>query len=380
MTIGFVTSANPLDKKAWSGTHYSLYKAVENRGFNIIALTMSYTKNQVRLIKYLGKLHSFLFFKKKYNPYHNHFRAYFAARYYEKILQKQKVDVIFAPVSAPEIALLKTDIPIIYLSDSSFNQIIEYYSYSFWTNLSKLSIKESNVIEKKALHNSAYIIYSSSWAADYATRFYELDPNRVKLISFGANIDTPKDINHNKDYTGEITFLFLGVDWKRKGGDIAFNTIETLHKKGYNVKLLVCGCVPPVKSELIECIPFLDKNKAEDNSKLQSLLLNSHFLFVPTRADCTPIVFCEAAGFGLPIITTDTGGVSSIITNGVNGYALPFDAPVLDYVSIIETLLDSPDKIVKICKQAREKYDKEFNWNTFGEKFEGLVRSLLNRS
>ena len=304
--------------------------------------------------------------------------ARFAAKFFSKKLVEHKIDIIFAPCASTEFALLKTDLPIVYLSDTSFNQVRDYYGW--WTDLSAYSIKESNKIEKMAMDKSKAIIYSSRWAADYAINYYNIDPNKINIIGFGANLETPGQVSFIKDYNNTITFLFLGVDWIRKGGDIALKTVEKLAEIGYNVKLLVCGCIPPVNSKVMEVIPFLNKNNQEDNLKLQRLLTESHFLFLPTRADCTPIVFCEAAAYGLPIITTDTGGVTSIVENSVNGFTLPFKATVQDYVDTIKYLLNTPEKIMAISISARTKYETELNWDVFGEKFQDLINSLQIKS
>ena len=378
MNIGFLSPGDPLDKKSWSGTYYSLYKSIEKRGYNVISISpMVYSKTQIRIMKVFTKVHH-LITKKKYNPIHNFIMANFAARFFTKKLIQHKIDIIFAPCASTEFVLLKTDLPIVYLSDTSFNQVRDYYGW--WTDLSDYSIKESNKIEKMAMEKSKAIIYSSQWAADYAVSFYKIDPNKINVIGFGANLETPEQISFVKDYDHTITFLFLGVDWIRKGGDIALKTVEKLHEIGYNVKLIVCGCVPPVGSKVMEVIPFLNKNKSEDNLRLQQLLTESHFLFLPTRADCTPIVFCEAAAYGLPIITTDTGGVTSIVENTVNGYALPFNAGINEYVETIKSLLNDPEKIKSISKSARLKYETELNWDVFGEKFQYLIDSLQVKS
>ena len=73
-------------------------------------------------------------------------------------------------------------------------------------------------------------------------------------------------------------------------------------------------------------VPFLDMNVEKDRSRLTDLLMDSALLLVPTRADCSPIAFCEANGFGLPAVSTDTGGVSSLVRDGENGLLLPLTA------------------------------------------------------
>ena len=54
-------------------------------------------------------------------------------------------------------------------------------------------------------------------------------------------------------------------------------------------------------------------------------------MFMPTRADCTPISFCEAASYGLPVISTDTGGVAAVVEPGETGILLPLNASAEQY-------------------------------------------------
>ena len=375
MTIGYITASDPLDKRSWSGVNYNILKSLEKRGLTVIPLgPTKYSRTQMRFLTLITKLNSIIFFGKRYNSIHNFSKAFFAARYFSKKVKQYQLDFIFAPAAANEIAFLKTSVPIINLGDTSFNQVRDYYK--IFSDLSSFSIMESNSIESRAIHKSVAIIYPSQWAATYVIDYYKADKKKVHVIGFGPNIEVPQQIIYNKEYNGTISFLFLGVDWPRKGGEIALETIEKLNGRGYKVKLIVCGCIPPTENELMEVIPFLDKNKPEDNKRLQALLTECHFLFLPTRAEALGIVFCEASAYGLPIITTNTGGVTAAVENGVNGYALAMDAHSDQYVDIIQDLLNSPEKIVAMSKSARQKYETELNWDIFGEKFEHLVESL----
>lgn len=138
------------------------------------------------------------------------------SKIFEKRLKDKKYDYILAPAASTEIAYLKTSIPIIYYTDSSFGQLNEYYE-SF-SNLFHFSAKESNYIEQKALLNAAFYAYPSEWAKKYVQDNYQLNAIPM-VIPMGANIDddqikyVPKKIH--KD--AEINLLFLGVEWFRKG-------------------------------------------------------------------------------------------------------------------------------------------------------------------
>jgi glycosyltransferase involved in cell wall biosynthesis len=56
--------------------------------------------------------------------------------------------------------------------------------------------------------------------------------------------------------------LFVGRDWSRKGGDIAFKTLISLCERGVDAELVIVGSTPPpeIKHEKLRVIPYLDKN------------------------------------------------------------------------------------------------------------------------
>ena len=130
----------------------------------------------------------------------------------------------------------------------------------------------------------------------------------------------------------------------------------------------------------MDVIPFLDKNKKDDMLRFQNLFIKAHLFFMPTRADCTPIVFCEANAYGLPVITTDTGGVSSVIENGVNGFMLPINAKSEEYSKIIEDLISNKETLKKMSESSRQKYLEELNWRQWGREMKKilLLTSCIN--
>jgi glycosyltransferase involved in cell wall biosynthesis len=163
--------------------------------------------------------------------------------------------------------------------------------------------------------------------------------------------------------------LFLGVDWKRKGGEIAFDSMVALERAGIRASLTVCGCQPPASyfHSKMKVIPFLDKNNSNDRGKLIDLLLNSDFLLLPTRSEAYGIVFCEANAFGLPVIATDTGGVSEIVKNGYNGFLLSPNAEASDYARIIMQIWNDEVRYLELVENSRKSYDQRLNWDAWGK-------------
>ena len=124
----------------------------------------------------------------------------------------------------------------------------------------------------------------------------------------------------------------MGTNWERKGGDIAYETLLKLEEMGIQAELIVCGSMPPpgIAHERMTVIPYLDKNDERQAREIEELYTMSDFLILPTRADCAPNVFKEANAFGLPVITTDTGGVADVVRDGENGLLVrPGDSEAL---------------------------------------------------
>ena len=376
LKIAFLTSTNPNDKRSWSGTHFSMLQSLKSH-FNTID-TIGPVDNF--LLKSLGGINKItrFFLKKGYNHNNSIIRSYLLSMTINRKINKKKYDIIFAPAASTEVAFIKTKVPIVYLSDSSFGQLNGYYD--IFSNLFKVSMRESNYIEQRGINKASYFVYPSKWAADYVLKEYNVDKSKLSIVPFGANIDE-KVLNYiektrNKDEVFKL--LFIGVYWERKGGDIVFDTFKFLLEKGYNVSLTICGCAPPVNHEKMKVYLFLDKNIEADMNKLTNVIQESHVLFVPTRADCSPIVFCEASAFGLPIITTDTGGVSGVVKDGVNGFCLPINSGATAYAQVIIKLIQDKKTYLKLSKAARKKYVEELNWEKWSSTMKDIFLKIKN--
>ena len=136
---------------------------------------------------------------------------------------------------------------------------------------------------------------------------------------------------------------------------------------GVDAELIICGCMPPVgvSHPRLRVIPFLNKRDPQQRQALEALYLNSDFLLLPTRSDCAPMVFCEAAAFGLPVVTTDTGGVSEIVKHGETGFALPHSARGDAYASIIVRAYRDAKRYAELSSASRARYEQRLNWDAW---------------
>lgn len=375
--IAYLTASNPLDKRSWSGIHYRMFTALEEQFEVVVPLGPVLTNKKLKkLLKIINKLHV-VFFGKKYNKQHNSVLGRFYAREFQTRLKSKSIDVIVAPAASTELSFLKTDIPIVYISDTSFAQIQGYYNT--YSGYSKISNTIANKIEQQAISKASALIYSSDWAANYVKNNYVIDSKLINVIPFGANIDgVPEILKQSKTFEGTLNLLFLGKQWERKGGDIVLKATRLLKSKGFNVTLTICGCVPPtpINEDYIEVYKFLNKNNEEEYVQFLNIMANSHLLFLPTKADCTPIVFCEANAFGIPILSRDTGGVSSIVKNNINGVLLSESAQAEEYCLKMEELISQPNKLLKMSKNGRRLYEDELNWSSWGDSMQEIILKI----
>jgi glycosyltransferase involved in cell wall biosynthesis len=320
-----------------------------------------------------------LLFQKHYNYYFSLLMSKRYAKIAAQQLAGQKFDVIVAPMGWAEIAFLKTDIPTIFVGDSTLGLLFNFYPAC--SNLINLSFREMQIIEKLVMSMAAGLIYSSSWAAQSAIDDYHTDSAKVHVVPMGANFDNPpaKEVILQKRKSSVCKLLFVGVDWQRKGGEIAFETLLALEKMGIMAELIICGCTPPKESthERMQVIPFLDKHDPEQYNRLVQLYLEADFLLLPTRYDCTPIVFCEANAYGLPVITTQTGGVSEMIRDGENGFVLPLAARGDEYAKVIASAYQDDEGYTRLVYTSRAAYEERLNWDAWGKTMNTILSEII---
>jgi glycosyltransferase involved in cell wall biosynthesis len=315
---------------------------------------------------------------RRYSLAHSLALSWSFARTVSRRLSKEKVDVIFAPAASTEIACLTTRIPIIYLSDTTFGLLHDYY---FWlSDLCRLSVWEGHRVERSAIARARALIYSTEWAARSAERDYGARRERIHVIPFGANLEVPADAGAPRERRGGAfpRMLFLGTDWRRKGGDIALDTLRALDRFGVKATLTVCGSAPPrdESHERLTVVPFLDMNVEGDRRRLTDHMRDSDLLLLPTRADCSPIVFSEANGFCLPVVSTDTGGVSGVVRDGENGLLLPLEAGGEEYAIRIRDLVETPGRYESICRASRRAFEERLNWDAWARRMKDVISSL----
>lgn len=380
LKIAFLTALTLQDKRSsWRITNGYMAQALEKYCGDITYIDPIDLK-ELLIGKIVNKATQTLF-KKGYMYYH----SFYIARRYASILSKklagQSFDFIFGPSCATEVAYLKTDIPIVLTEDANVASLLDYYAQ--FSNLLKRSYYEANTLEGMGLKRASLALYPSEWGSRSARDNYGIAPQHVHTVAYGANVDTipPIEVVQRRKKSDQCILFFLGTDWERKGGEIAFETLLKLEEMGVKATLIVCGCVPPSQftHERMKVIPFLSKKVESERREMERLFETSDFLFLPTRGEAYGMVFCEASSFGLPSITTDTGGVSGAVREGVNGFMLPLDARGAQYAELIARVYRDDIQYAKLITASRAEFEQRLNWDAWGKSVNVLIRDMLAR-
>jgi glycosyltransferase involved in cell wall biosynthesis len=283
---------------------------------------------------------------------------------------------------AVDVAYLETDVPIMLVLDATHARVCQYYPN--YSNLLGQSCRELDSIENRAIRKAALLLYATNWAAQSAIEDYHADPAKVHVVPFGANLDSQPlhTVLAMRKRSDRCRLLFVGVNWERKGGDIAVETLKRLEALNIPAELIVCGCIPPsdVSHPSIRVIPYLNKHDPEQRAELDALYLSSDFLLLPTRNECYGIAFCEASAFGLPAVTTHTGGVPEIVRDGETGFVLPLSARGEAYAAVIARAYGDEARYAELVSASRSAFEDRLNWDAWGTSAAHLIENTLGRT
>ena len=381
MKVAIVNTFDVKDIKNWSGIpyHLSLFLETFFGENNIECISIPLKRNITSYVK------GFYFNRIKKLNYLSDFDTSVLSANYEafKNVRNNEYNLIitFQFFIIPNIENPKSKI--ILWTDATFQNLLNFYEYV--SNLPPSQINKTHAIQKKALQLSSCIILTSLWAIDSAVKYYETNTDKIRLIPFSSNLSVyPNQAEVNEiianRLNGNLKLLFLGVDWERKGGDEAVEVLKKLSVLGIKTKLFIVGIDVPqehIGSENIISLGFINKNIAAGEKRIIELLKECSFLILPTKADCTPVVFIEANSYALPVITTNVGGISSVITNNLNGYYFYNDDFVKGAALLIEKIWTTKSTYTNWCYSSYSCYKQEFSTERLEEKFKSVLTEIF---
>lgn len=366
MKIGIVSQFNPhADKKAHSGILYKINEAVEKAGFETVWIR----NPRPFLFVFIARIITFLArIGIKTNIYFD--RTIWGAKLLASTVDKnavEQVDYLLVIHYYHIPAFFKTNKPIIYHSDATFELANNYYLH----DMPRWNANQAERIELLALQNSSYHLSPSVWRQNSVINHYGIKKNKCFVLEYGPCVAFGS-INRKKKSDNILRLLFVGVAWERKGGDIAVESCRLLNEFGVKSLLTIIGLKEEPEickgKNYIDFKGYLNKNNTEQNEVLKQYYEESDIFILPTLAECAGVVFSESSLSGLPIITYDTGGVGSYVINGENGYRLPVGSTAEAFAKKIKDVVVNAE-LVNLSAGARRYANEHLNWDNWTKWF-----------
>ncbi|SFT03040.1 glycosyltransferase family 4 protein [Paenibacillus sp. BC26] len=238
-------------------------------------------------------------------------------------------------------------LPFIYMA-SWFNvPIINHcHGADFETFYVNASHKRKKLIQNAYNKCTVMLALSNEWKERLSMIVQE---EKIEIIENYSSIDGDA-IHERTSRNSNMQILFLGEIGQRKGCYDIPAVVERVAHKFPKVKFVLGGSgdMESVRNALREkgveqhvVFPGWVRGKEKDR-----LLRESDIFFLPSYNEGMPMSILDAMGYGMPIVSTNVGGVPKIVRNGENGYVCePGD---------VERLSDALMKLLlneDICKQ-----------------------------
>ena len=234
----------------------------------------------------------------------------------------------------------------------------------------KMTGNISKKYEKDALTWADAITVISKEAFDYYTslgyKVFQV-PNALDITSLSQNEDRkfPKQV------------IFAGRLSVEKGIDVL---IEIGKKLPSDIQLMILGTGPEEQK-----IKNLVKNQKnihylgyQNKENTISLIRGSDILIQPSLKEGISSSILESMACGTTVITSNVGGNTELIENGINGIIKdPHDSN--SFVEEIITLFDNTELRQSLENQARNTV-KKYDWNQVGNLYLNIYESVLDKS
>ncbi len=152
---------------------------------------------------------------------------------------------------------------------------------------------------------------SSHWAADSLASDYGLERERIAVVGLGANYASVAGAPERAWQPPR--FLFVGIDWERKGGPLLLRAFSRLRRICPDAILDVVGGHPRLDAPGVTPHGVRSRADARDRELITELFAHATCLVMPSLVEPFGIVHIEAAAAGIPSIGSSVGGARDLI-------------------------------------------------------------------
>jgi glycosyltransferase involved in cell wall biosynthesis len=310
--IGFLyPMPDPLSPTNWSGTPRSLAVALCSVGFEVVPVAYRPPSVLRRAVTVLSYAHGRGAIARG-SPFKAAVRTRVLAR---ELASAQQLDALVAlGTDLYDLGrVAPSSLPVVTYDDATFAQVMRHPDSDVRRNgYPAREVGQWSARQADAARRATACCVSTAWAATSMIQDYGVSSDRVHVVGMGHR---PRRRNDRSRDWSDPRFLFVGVDWGRKNGDMVLRAFARLHEEYPRARLDLVGDHPAVTRTAVFGHGFLARNDPGAQQHLDDLYARATAFVLPSRFDPSPIAYLEAASAGLPVIATTEGGASELLGN-----------------------------------------------------------------
>jgi glycosyltransferase involved in cell wall biosynthesis len=246
------------------------------------------------------------------------------------------------------------------------------------------------IFENQMLERSNRIIAVSEYTKRELAKFYKLDQDKINVIHNGVAVDKFKPTDDKRQAKAELGFstdkpiiLSVGRLYARKGLFTLIESMPAVVKKFKNAKFVISG--KGLANDMKKLVEHAAKLRVKDNiiftgyfpdEKLPRLYQAADVFAFSTFYENLPFAILEALSSGLPVVTTNVGGIPEMITDKKNGFLIePFNSTEL--ADRILYFLEHPATAKETGHLARKTIQERFDWRLIVKKVQKVYDEAL---
>lgn len=244
-------------------------------------------------------------------------------------------------------------------------------------------------VELLLVRDASKVIVCSSFMKEHAEKVLGVNTEKLAVIPNGIEIHprlSEKEVSDFKNKTlksDERLLFYIGRHVYEKGIQVLIHAMRFVLEKENNIKLIIAGA-GPMTQELKELVASLGLRASIifygylDEQEKQRLFAISDAAVFPSLFEPFGIVALEAMAEGCPVIVSDTGGFSEIVSHGFNGLKAITGSPQSLCDNILE-IIQKPDLKKRITENALIDVSANYSWKQIGDNTVRLYEKIMQK-
>jgi glycosyltransferase involved in cell wall biosynthesis len=208
----------------------------------------------------------------------------------------------------------------------------------------------------------------------------QLTHRTIEVVPYG--IPPAKVCSETNRDSNRTRFLLLGSYEPRKGQDLLLEAIAQLPaavQEATFFEMVGRKLDEPFYETLAKVaadLPHVRLRDALEHDEALAANAAADVLVCASRDETMPIAILEAMSLGKAIITTNVGGITEWLRDGVNALIVPADESEA-MARAITRCVEEPRLIKSLGKRARRTFSAEFSLDRLGRRFSKLIQRTL---